>query len=408
MTAPPYRALAVLALIAAMGTVARSVPLRAGRVALSVPPGPYLAQSRIPVRVEGLYAPFRLFVLGPGSIDGTTFLAPAVQRPTVTQLLAAGPGAVALSPLQIAPAPAPSQALLAVATYDDGIALHDPRTFALVGYASIGGPPADVTFTADGAIAAPDTDGDTLARIARNPWRLLSIPNVPEGNEILADRQTGSLFVSDRDAGGYGALTRVAPDGGITRVRTGMTAEGLALDARRQRVYVGNVNDASVAVVDARTMRVVSRLRSVPRTFGIALDTRADRLFVVSNASRTMGAGGEVAAIDLRTGRIATRSVRLDFPLGIAVDSARRRVYVTDEAADVVDVLDAHTLRPAHPPLHTCRTPWRPYADLASQRLFVPCARADRVDVFDLRTLRRLPGAPFATGGFPLAVAAWR
>jgi hypothetical protein len=37
----------------------------------------------------------------------------------------------------------------------------------------------------------------------------------------------------------------------------------------------------------------------------------------------------------------------------------------------------------------------------------VPCAGADAVDAFDTRTLRRAAHAPFATGGYPLAVAVW-
>jgi DNA-binding beta-propeller fold protein YncE len=45
---------------------------------------------------------------------------------------------------------------------------------------------------------------------------------------------------------------------------------------------------------------------------------------------------------------------------------------------------------------------------VADGRLFVPCANADKVDVFDLRTLRRVNGAPFSTGGYPLSVAFWK
>jgi len=84
----------------------------------------------------------------------------------------------------------------------------------------------------------------------------------------------------------------------------------------------------------------------------------------------------------------------------------RHRLFVTDEARDVVYVLDSRTLVALRKPLTTCRTPWRPR--IANGRLFVPCARADKVDVFDLASLRRVSGAPFATGGFPLSVALWQ
>ncbi len=95
----------------------------------------------------------------------------------------------------------------------------------------------------------------------------------------------------------------------------------------------------------------------------------------------------------------------MTFPLGIAFEDKRSRLFVTDESADTVYVLDARTLARIHTPLKTCRTPWRPR--IAGDRLYVPCARANAVDVFDLATLRRVKGAPFATGGFPLSVALW-
>jgi hypothetical protein len=72
-----------------------------------------------------------------------------------------------------------------------------------------------------------------------------------------------------------------------------------------------------------------------------------------------------------------------------------------------VDVLDARTLRRSHAPLHTCTTPWKPALDAQTQRLYIPCAGANAVDVFDTTTLRRIRGAPFRTGSYPLAVALW-
>jgi DNA-binding beta-propeller fold protein YncE len=173
-------------------------------------------------------------------------------------------------------------------------------------------------------------------------------------------------------------------------------------------VYVGNVNDNSVAAVDAKSMKVMRRIPSVQRTFGIALDEAAQRLFVVSNTSPSMPSrGGYVGAIDLRGEHphVNMRSARMVFPIGAAFDASAKRLFVTDEAKNAVYVLSARTLREIHAPLATCDTPWRPR--VSGNRLYVPCAQADKVDVFDLKTLRRVAGAPFATGGFPLSVALW-
>jgi sugar lactone lactonase YvrE len=370
--------------------------------------GPLIAQSRVAVSVSGITQPYTLSLLGSGRLAGAVFIAPPVQHPTTVTLIGAARGLEARSRTSIVPAPAAARPLLAVATYRDGIALHDPGTFRLLGYLGIGGAPGDALFENDGSIVSANTDGTTLTRITRSPWHLQRVAGVAVTNELAIDRRTGDIFATDRDIGGFGALTRVTPGGMVTRVRTGDTAEGLALDVRSDRAYVGNVNDATVAVVSLSSMRVLRKLRSVPRTFGIALDRSDHRLFVVSNASTSMQrGGGYVAAIDLaaKTPHVTIRSAPMTFPLGIAYDRARNRVFVTDEAANVVYVLDARTLRAAHSALRTCRTPWRP--SIASGRLYIPCAQSDRVDVFSTATLRRISGAPFATGGFPLSVARW-
>jgi DNA-binding beta-propeller fold protein YncE len=400
--------LAAAAAIALLGTAERRHIAYTGSFKIAVPAGPFVSGSRINVSSAGVDGPVAFTLLGPGALENGTYVVPSVPAATHAALIGSARGAVALQRVDIVPAPAPNQPLLAVATYDSGVALHDPRSFRLIGYLPIGGAPGDVTFDSQGRLYAPDTDGDTLAAISRSPWQVRYVHGVDTGNEVAVDPANGDVFVSNRDAGGTGALTRIARDGALSRVKTGDAAEGLAIDAKRGLVYVGNVNGGTASVVDAKSMRVVDTIPSVERTFGIALDAKMQRLFVVSNTSPSMPThGGYVAAIDVgaRKPHIVRRSARLFFPVGAALDRKHGRLFVTDEARDVVYVLGEKTLGAVHAPLRTCATPWRPL--VASGRLFVPCANADKVDVFDLQSLRRVSGAPFATGGYPLSVALW-
>lgn len=377
-----------------------------GSFKIDVPSGPYISGSRLTVNASGIEAPVAFSVLGAGRVDGNEYVAPEVTRPASAMLIGSARGAVAVRRLQIVPPPRANRPMIAVATYHDGIALHDPRTFRLIGFVPISGAPGDVAFSRAGKLFAPDTDSDTLTTISRAPWSVRTTHGVALGNEVAVDDSNADVFVTDRDAGGYGALTRISPTGQVTRVKTGEISEGLAIDSARSLAYVGDVNLRSVAQVDVRTMQVVRRIPSVERTFGIALDSGAQRLYVVSNTSPSMPSrGGFVAAIDLRAhaARIVARSAHMIFPLGVAVAEREHRVFVTDEAADEVYVLDSKTLRAVHEPLRTCDTPWRP--QIAAGRLYVPCANANKVDVFDERSLRRVRGAPFTTGGYPLSVA---
>ncbi len=395
-----------LALLFLLGTAPHRAPQTIGTFRLHVPAGSYFAGSRVRVAAEGVSGPYSLAILGPGSIDRDAFVAPFVNRPVWTTVVGASSSAVAYAAIRTVPPPA-SGHVIAVATYRGGIALHDERTFAPLGNFAILGAPADVTFLPNGSFVTSDTDGDTLTRIGRRPWSITNVSGVDSGNEIAADA-AGNVFVSDRDIQGQGALTRVTPDGTVTRVTTGVTAEGIALDSVRHIAYVSNVNDKSIAAVDTQSMRVLQKIPAPERPFGIALDERGRRLYVVSNVSPSMTPGGGFVAeiaLDTSAPHVVMRSANLKFPLGVAFDARTRRVFVTDEAADVVYVLNAATLRPARTPLQTCSTPWRPR--VSGGRLYVPCAGEDRVDVFSLASLSRVRGAPFPTSGYPLSVATW-
>lgn len=379
----------------------------AGTFAITTNAGPYIAGSAIAVGISGIYGRPALSVVGPGAIQNGIYQTPELTRPSRATLIAATPFDVALRELQIVPPPAAGQDVIAVATYGSGIALHRRSDFALIGIIATDSPPGDVAISSAGSIYAPLTDATTMLAIARSPWKVSPVAGVPLGNEVVVDNSSGAIFVSNRDIGGKGGLTRILGSH-VQRIDTGITAEGLALDERAHRVYVGNVNDGTVLEVDTRTFLPLRRIKSVQRTFGLALDESGRNLFAVSNQNPQMRRGGGfVARIDLSgmAGRIAARSPNIPFPVGVAYDAKTSRVFATDEDNGTVYVLDAVTLAQRHRPLAACGLPWRPRVDAVARRLYVPCARANKVAVFDLQSLRQIRGSPFATGNYPLGVA---
>lgn len=414
------RALAFVALAAAIPALCASAALQApayraiGTIAAAA--WPYLPGSVIPLRVDGFSAPYQVALAGPGSLRGDgSYAIPAEAAPGGATLIAGNAAGIAERRIRIGSPPDIAGGVLAVASYDQGLVFHDPRSFAPIGILATGGAPSDAAISRDGRLAATDTQGSALALVTLRPWNVRRVGDVPLGDEVVIDDTSGAIFVTNREAGGgaaegSGALTRVALDGGVTHVVTGQTAEGLAIDERRGIVYVANVNDGTVAAIDARTMRIERRFKAIARVFSLVLSPDGSRLYAISNqsAGSPFAAPGAAVAIALRpTPQIVARSGDLTFPLGAALDPVTGTLFVTDESLDVVDVLDARTLRAKRAPLRTCRTPWKPEIDLASSRLYVPCARAGAVDVFDTRWLRRVAGAPFATGSYPLAVTVW-
>jgi len=412
-----FRSLAhVIALFAASaaltGGMARvpSAHLAVGKIAATA--WPYLPGSSLPLRVDGFAPPYHAALLGPGRLspDGV-YEIPQEALDGSALLVAGNTHGLAATSLRIATPPRVSRPFLVVASYDDGVIFHDAEDFSVLGVLATGGTPSDAAIDALGRIAATDTQGSALTLATISPWTVLHIGGVALGDEVAIDPSTHAIFVTDRDVDGSGALTRVNPDGAVTRVVTGATAEGLAIDDARHVVYVANANDGTVAEVDALSMRLIRRFKAIERVFSLALSPDGTRLYAISNqsAGSPFAAPGRAVAIALQspTPHIVARSADLAFPLGAALDSQSQTLFVTDEASALVDVLDAQTLRPKHAPLATCATPWKPAYDAVSARLYVPCAGAAAIDVFDVRTLRRSANAPFTTGTYPLAVAVW-
>jgi hypothetical protein len=394
------RALLWTAGMLAMPLGPSSVPtLGPGMIAIAAPHGPLLPGARFSLQVTGVAQP-RYSLVGPGRLDGTTYVAPeTLAAPASATILAATREAVGSVTLALVPWPRGD--LFAVATYDDGIALHRAADGALAGLLPL-----------EGGVAAVARDGSTLlAPAAHAPllWRVdvhggivTSVAGVPTGNEVGAYH--GDAFVTNRDVDGAGALTRVRGNA-VARVITGDTAEGLAIDDAHGVGYVTNVNSLDVAEVDLATLAVRRRMHVAERPFGIAFDAGNGRIDVVSNVPRSPTRDGGLVLALGRDGHIVARSAHMRFPLGIALDAPHRRLFVTDEADGIVAVLDARTLRPQHAALPACAIPWLPAVDERSRRLYVPCAGANEVAVYDLGTLEQISGSPFKTGGYPLDVA---
>ncbi|MBV8246088.1 MAG: hypothetical protein JOZ38_09230 [Candidatus Eremiobacteraeota bacterium] len=397
---------ALVASVTFLATMPRASHDAGASLAISTPPGPYVGGGVIPIEVSGTNARLSVSAVGPGTIVGNRYRVPAIAEPLDALVVAAVPNAFAIATLHLVPPPQPGRALVAVAAYESGIVLHDPKTFHVVGIVPIEGAPGDVAFGAGGTIYAPDTDGTQLFRVDRAPWGVSSLPDVMLGSEVAVDAESGAVFVSNRDVEGRGAVTRLL-HGENMRVITGTTAEGLIEDVPRRKLYVGNINSDDVVEIDADSMRILRRFHTLPRPFGLALDGPRRTLAVVSNENAEMPErGGYVATYRLdAAGSLLARSARLSFPVGIALDASRQRYFVTDEDDGVVYVLDERTLKPRHAPLRACGVPWMPHVDAATQRLLVPCARTNAIAVFDLQTLRQISGSPFPTGRYPLSVA---
>ena len=213
---------------------------------------PYLPGSILPLRIDGITVPYHIAVLGIGQLvqNSNAYSVPSTATGGSALLIAGNAHALGTKKLQIASAPRVNRPLLFVASYDDGLVVHDPSTFSVRGVLATGGVPSDVAVDRSGRVAATDTQGSELTLLSLTPWNVEKVGGVVAGDDVAFDPTTRAIFVTDRDYNGSGALTRVGPGSEVTRVVTGETAEGIAIDGRRGIVYVANANDGTIAFVE--------------------------------------------------------------------------------------------------------------------------------------------------------------
>jgi len=230
-----------------------------------------------------------------------------------------------------------------------------------------------------------------------------------------------------------GATVRVVRDG--TPYVQAMDGPTPALDARRGRLYVPNLVDDTLAVVDAVSGRVRRILPVVHQPDEVAVDDHTGRVFVGSTADWTLttldaragrllatrpfaagdlpgqlvvdpasgsgvaaGYGGQVTLFDARTGRPLHGSVPDHVHLieGLVIDAPARRILGLVENTPAVVVLDARTAAPLRL-IPVGPDPTALALDPATGRAFVADGGDGSVDVLDVwsgRVLRRVRVGP--------------
>jgi len=174
------------------------------------------------------------------------------------------------------------------------------------------------------------TGGVGLAALRRVPATpLVYTVTVGRGPTAAIMDAGGPLFVSN-DADATVSALDAATCRPLYTVRTGvtgvLTAQAMALDAGRQRLFVVNSDDIGTAsqlvALDARTGAIVRVVRAGHNARAVAVDTRAGHVFVANAADHT------VSMLDA-AGLALVRTVDVPYaPTAIAVDARAARAVV--------------------------------------------------------------------------------
>lgn len=172
----------------------------------------------------------------------------------------------------------------------------------------------------------------------------------------------------------------------------------LAIDSGRERLFIAELGNGSVAVVDLRAQTIVRRLMGFHEPQGVAYSAAADTLYVANagDGSVRVLRGKDLSAV---------RTVRLgDDADNIRIDAAAHRVYV-GYGGGAIAVIDSSTGRRL-PDIGLKGHPESFQLAPESPLAYVNVPDSGEIAVVDLWASRQIAAWPTGTlaGNFPLAL----
>jgi YVTN family beta-propeller protein len=164
--------------------------------------------------------------------------------------------------------------------------------------------------------------------------RRLAIGGTPAGIAVTPDGAT--LVITKRDANEVALVD--SEDLRIeATIPVGNRPYGVIVDAKGQRAYTANVYSDDVSVVDLATRKLIGTVKTGKRPYVVAL--AGGKGFVTDQYE------GKVAVFDTATlaplGRISVG----DYPDGIEANCDQKKVYVINWESDSVSEIDVDTLK---------------------------------------------------------------
>jgi len=123
----------------------------------------------------------------------------------------------------------------------------------------------------------------------------------------------------------------------ITTIPVGLRAFGVAYDSVKGEIFVTNQGDNTVSIIDDTTNTVIATILVGTSPEGVAYDSAKGEIFVTNFVSNS------VSVIDDTTNTIIATIPVGTSPGGAAYDSAKGEIFVTNEADNTVSVIDDAT-----------------------------------------------------------------
>ena len=224
----------------------------------------------------------------------------------------------------------------------------------------------------------------------------------PEG--IAVDTQTHMVYIAYEYPG---LVVGFDPSSGKVRWHTtlGNTVTDVQVDNTNHHVYVVNAlfreQKALLGILDGATGKILLTATTGNGDNGLAIDTKRQRVYVSSSDDGIINVFGLVTSPTGKLRVVPSTLVIGPHPQALGVNSRLGRLYVGDSAANVVTVIDEDsgrvlaTIPVAATPIHPLRV------DEATGRVYVVCSTGQELDVIDGNKntiIAHVPVSPYPEG----------
>lgn len=240
--------------------------------------------------------------------------------------------------LALAGAPARADEAFITAQGADAVSVIDLSAMKTVATIPIGGKPAGVAASADGArVYVTSPEGKFLTVIdarGRAILRKIALKSGPLGVAVSPDgKRVYATLPFDR------LLVEIDPESGATReTAAGAMASGVAVTPDGKTILVADRDDNAISLHDSASLARIARIGVGAHPFGVTIDAAGARAFTANVES------DDASVIDL-AGRKVVQTVKTQSrPYTAALASGR--LFVVNQHADSVSVFDSATLAP--------------------------------------------------------------
>lgn len=148
-----------------------------------------------------------------------------------------------------------------------------------------------------------------------------SVRRIPSVNHMWAlarGSASGEIFGVSI---GSDELVRIRPDASLARVKVGSMPDALAVDTTQDRIYVANYAAASLTVLEAATLRIITTVRVGRTPQALAVDPARHRLYVANTHDST------VSVVDTETNRVIGTVPASGYPYQLTLDPKSGAVF---------------------------------------------------------------------------------